>query len=331
MTFKKWTIAIDVGGTKIETALVNADGTILFRSKTHTKAKDGLDAIIHQIGKVIQDLQKQTSDSIAGIGIGIPGQIDPASATILSTPNLPFKNTPLKKRLESFTSLPIYIDNDVRTATRGEWIFGAGKGCANFVCMFLGTGVGGGIVINNQIFSGNSYTAGEIGHMTVELNGPLCTCGNYGCVEAFSGGWAISKRAQTKLKKHGKLTPLLELAQGNVDKIDAALVFEAMKLHDPIAIEVVSDAANALSACASSIVNALNPKRLIIGGGILSGYPHFLEEIRAGIQTRALAASTQRLEVVATATQGNASLLGAAVLVLESQFPNLIHEEKIKC
>ncbi|MBS4168389.1 ROK family protein [Parachlamydia sp. AcF125] len=330
MRLKKWTIGIDVGGTKIEAALVDTEGSILFHSKSLTPAKEGLEAIVHQIGTTIQNLHRQAPEPVMGVGIGIPGQIHSAS-TVLSTPNLPFKNTPLKKLLENFTPLPIYIDNDVRTATRGEWIFGAGKNCSNFVCMFLGTGVGGGAVINHRIFSGSTHTAGEIGHMTVDLNGPLCTCGNYGCVEAYSGGWAIAKRAKVKLKEYGKPSPLLELAQQNLDNIDAALVFEAAKHADPIAMEVIRDASNALIACASTIVNILNPKRLIIGGGILSGYPHFLEEIRAGIQMRALAAALQELEVVATATQGKASLLGAAVLALESQFSDLVPQEKIKC
>lgn len=315
MTKTLYAIGVDLGGTKIEAALIGLDGTLQHQTKQPTKVEEGIDATIQQIADLIQEIKNKTSQEIQGVGIGIAGQIDASGNVVLFAPNLKWKNVAIKKHLESLFPFPIYIDNDVRVATRGEKDFGAGKGCTNFICLFLGTGIGGGIVIDNHLYSGATHTAGEFGHMVVQMDGPLCTCGNYGCLEAFSSGWALAKKAQDNLTPDSLL---FKLSDGNKEKITAALVYQAAQQNDSLALQIVQLSTKALIAGTTSIVNAWNPKRIIFGGGQLKGYPGLIEKIKKGIREQALEAASKEIEIVASGCKNNASLWGGASLVFES-------------
>ncbi len=311
-------IGIDLGGTKVEGAVVDGGGAIRQRLCVPTDVKGGAEAIADQIGAMVKELAGQAPSPINGVGVGVPGQIDPAGERVVFAPNLNWNDVSLKHDLAQRMPFPLHLDNDVRVATLGEWRFGAGKGIDNFICLFLGTGVGGGVVINGQLLKGSSNTAGELGHMVVQIDGPPCTCHNRGCLEAFAGGWAIARNARELVKDRPEEASLfLELTKGDITAITGQVVAEAYQKGDGIAKEVVQAASEALVAWAVSMVNGFNPQRLILGGGLLKGFPNLVEEIDQGVRQKALSAAISQLQVMATALQGNANLLGAAALALQ--------------
>lgn len=310
-----YAIGIDLGGTKIEAGLVSSQGEIISQIKQPTKTKEGLEATLQQIADIILEITKTSPIKIKGVGIGIPGQVNPNRDKVLFAPNLKWQDVWMIEKLNQLVPLPIYIDNDVRTATRGEKYFGAGKGCSNFVCLFLGTGIGGGIVINHTIYPGNSNTAGEFGHMVVQMNGPLCTCGNKGCLESFSSGWAIAQKAQEMLTPDSLL---FTLAHGKKEAITAKLVYQAAHQNDSIAVEIIQTATTALIAGVTSIVNAWNPQKIIIGGGQLKGYGQLIEILRKELPKHSLKAACQDLEIVSANSNNNSSIWGGASLVFEA-------------
>ena len=191
---KKCAIGIDLGGTKIALGTVDGEGRVIRMLRYETDALGGPDAVIARIAKGVAQLKDGTEYSISGLGIGVAGQIDPVTGGVRYAPNLDWHDVPLRADLERLTDLRVAVVNDVRAAMWGEWLFGAGRGSRDLVCVFVGTGIGGGIISNGRVLEGCSNTAGEIGHMTIELDGPLCHCGNRGCFEAVAGGWAIAKK-----------------------------------------------------------------------------------------------------------------------------------------
>ncbi len=211
------------------------------------------------------------------------------------------------------------VTNDVRAATWGEWIHGAGKGCDDLVCIFVGTGIGGGVVSGGKLLSGCSNTAAEIGHMTIDLNGPPCTCGHRGCLEALAGGWAIARRARQALSDHpSAAATLLRLAEGSPDAITAKTVAEASRAGDPLAKEIFDEVTRSLIAGAVSLVNALNPCRLILGGGVIEGVPELVERIAKGVSEGALPAAVEPLLVLPAKLRSDAGAIGAATLAMHT-------------
>jgi len=312
----EWTIGIDIGGTKIEIAAVDSDGNIIESILCYTNVKGGPQAIVSEIVTAIKKLQQTISTPCKAVGIGMAGQIEAETGIVHFAPNLYWHDFPLKEKIESKLKLPVFVTNDVRAATWGEWLHGAGKNCNNLVCMFVGTGIGGGIVINNRIVEGASNTAGEIGHMIVDINGPICTCGNRGCLEALAGGWGIEQRAEEAVKKHPvEGQKLLHLSSDGT--ITPKHVFQAYYEGDPLAKHLVDNITNALIAGAISIVHAFNPEKLILGGGIINGLPELVDWIREGVLQFALSAATTNLHIVPAELQHNAGSIGAATYALK--------------
>jgi glucokinase len=201
----------------------------------------------------------------------------------------------------------------------GEWLYGAGRGYDDLVCVFVGTGIGGGIVSDGKVISGCGNAAGEVGHMTIDLRGPVCTCGKRGCWEALAGGWAIARRAQEAMRSASDPESLiLELAGGKPENITAKTVSKALQVGDPLAREIVEDVVAALIAGAVNLVNIINPCRLIIGGGVIEGMPMLLERIQEGVQKYALRAVTEKLKIVPSVLGSDAGIVGAAALALRT-------------
>lgn len=317
MQEQKWALGVDIGGTKLAIGAVNNRGAVLHKIVYLTNIQGGPSAIEADIIFAAHELQKVMGCNPLGLGIGMAGQIDDKSGVILFAPNFGWHHIPLKSDLEISLGIPVAITADVRAATIGEWLYGAARGTDHFVCLFAGTGVGGGIVSEGRLMHGSSNTAGELGHMVVEMNGPACSCGGNGCVEAFAGGWAIAKRAQEHVTNNPDLgKELLILAKGAVSAISAKIVIDAFHAGNPLAIQIMDKAAQALIACGISIVNAINPKRLILGGGIIYGAPQLVDQIDKGIRKKALSAATTSLQVIPSQLQNNAGLIGAAALIL---------------
>lgn len=311
-------IGVDLGGTKIDIGLVDETGIIHHHERVETLVALGPMAIEKQILTSIRAMQEKTVAPLLGIGIGVAGQIDPQTGTVVFAPNLKWHNIALRENMEKALNLPVRIINDARALTMGEWQYGAGKGFHDILCLFIGTGIGGGVVSNGTLLCGCSNTFGEAGHMTIDYNGPPCTCGKRGCLETFCGGWGIAARARDAIEKEGigaASRKIMELAGNQVDKITANHVVQAFRLGDPLARQLVDQMSIALVAGCASLVNILNPCRLILGGGFVEGMPEIIEIVDKGVKNDSLKAATKSLEVVRAKLGKEQGVLGSAAVI----------------
>lgn len=312
-------IGVDLGGTKIEVGRVDSQGNILDSMRLETNALGGPKAIEVQIIESIMKL-KGNSSSLKGIGIGIAGQVDAQTGVVYFAPNLPhWHNVPLKTNLEEKLKLPVKIINDVRAITLGEWLYGAGKESENLVCVFVGTGIGGGIVSQGRLLTGYSNIFGEVGHMTIDFQGPLCTCGKKGCWESIAGGWGIAKKAKDLFSENSG--PILfQLANKNVINVTARLVVEAYRLNDPLAKSILDQVGEGLVVGCTNLINLYNPERLVLGGGIIDGMPEFIGLIEQGVRHDALKAGTVNLNVLSAKLGKGVGVIGAAAAILKNNY-----------
>lgn len=312
-------IGIDLGGTKIAMGTVDGEGRVIRLLRFETAALDGPAAVIARIAAGVTQLKQGSECSILGIGIGVAGQVEADSGTVRFAPNLDWRDVPLRLDLEKLTDLRVAVVNDVRAAMWGEWLFGAGRGSRELVCIFVGTGIGGGIISGGRVLEGCSNTAGEIGHMTIDLNGPLCHCGNRGCLEAIAGGWAIAKKTQEMVRSHPVSgAAILHLAAGNVEDITARTLVRAYYAGDALAREIMDEVADALAAGTASLVNAFNPCRIVLGGGIIEGMPELAQRISRGVRARALAAALGELVIIPSKLGNDAGVIGAAAMAIHT-------------
>jgi glucokinase len=312
---KTITLGIDLGGTKMLAALIGRDGVFLEESRIPTNVDNGSEGIINDITGVVRKMGEAYKGEVMSLGIGVAGQVT-REGVVLAAPNLPFENEPLQKRLEEELNIPVAVTNDVRAAAYGEWKYGAGQGVDDLVVLFVGTGVGGGVVSGGQLLKGCSNSAGELGHITLVADGRRCRCPNYGCIEAYAGGWAIAERAQEAVTEHpagGKM--LRDLAEG-VEDISAETVSKADKQGDQLARDLVVETGDYLGAGAVGIVNAFNPCLFILGGGVIEGMPTLISIVEEHIQRRALKPN-QRVKVVKASLGSYAGIIGAAVFARE--------------
>lgn len=254
---KKYVVGVDLGGTKIYTALVNLDGQIIEEITIKTEAEKGekvvLDNILKTIDKVLENVDRK---EVKAIGIGSPGPLDIEKGLIVYTPNLPFKNFELVKPIKERYNIPTYLDNDANVATLSEFMFGAGKGSKNMVYVTVSTGVGGGAILNGNIYRGSTANALEIGHITVMKGGPRCGCGNTGCVEALASGTAIMKRAKEALDSK------VETSLRNYDNVTAKEVFIEAERGDKVSKEILNDALSYLGIGIANIANSFDPDKI---------------------------------------------------------------------
>ena len=307
-------IGVDLGGTKIEAALVDDRGAIVNGSRRPTGPERGADGVLADLVALTSDCLAASEAAVLGVGVGVAGQVDPVAGTVLHAPNLEWTDVPLRARLEEASGLPVRVINDVQAATYGEWTRGAGRGADDLVCLFVGTGIGGGMVSNGDLSRGCVGTAGELGHMTIDWRGPPCSCRSRGCLEAFASGWAIARRAKeaaTERPEEGEV--LVALAGGAAEDLTAALVAEAAREGDALAERLVREVGEALGVGVASIVNAFNPCLVILGGGVIEGIPQLVEIAEAEARRRALEASLRSLRVVKAELGGHAGAVGAAL------------------
>jgi glucokinase len=319
MTTGKWAISVDLGGTKVEVAQVDEAGNILKRLRRATDVKDGPTAIEREILAAVREVQESAGSPATAVGLGVAGQINPENGMVRFAPNLDWHQVPLESDLSQALQLPVVVTNDVRAAAWGEWLHGAGRGCNDLVCVFVGTGIGGGVVSGGHMLAGCSNTAGEVGHITTDMGGPMCHCGNRGCLEALAGGWAIARRAQEAILADPDAgAALLKLAGGQREAVEARMVAQAAHAGDALAKDLVQEVAQALIAGSTSLVNAFNPCRLILGGGVIEGLPELVEQVEKGVMEQALSAATAPLQVVPAQLHGDAGVVGAAALAMRS-------------
>jgi glucokinase len=291
---------------------------ILDSIKKRTRVLDGPQAVIEDLADAIHSLITQSQVKPVAIGIGAAGQISKNSGIVEFSPNLKWKNIPLQKLIEDKVNLPVIVINDVRAITLGEWAFGAGRGFSDVVCLFVGTGIGGGIVSGGKLLEGASNTAGELGHLTVSLNGPECTCGNRGCLESLASGWGIAQQAQIAIEKdRGKGDFLISTAGGFVSAITSEIVAKCANLGDNLALSIINTAIDALVAGCISVVNVFNPSIIVLGGGVVSGMPEIVKKIESGVKAFALPSASRDLKIVESALGAKAGVVGAASLAKE--------------
>ena len=322
-----WGIGVDLGGTKVKVAVVDARGKIHQELRQPTNVAGGPDRIIADIVEMVRKVLGQSPPSAcAGLGVGVAGQITPDTGVVRFAPNLNWREVPFGDRLQATLNLPVVVTNDVRAATWGEWLHGSGRGVEDLICLFIGTGVGGGVVSGGRMLSGCTNTAGELGHMTTDLNGPRCTCGNRGCLEALAGGWAIARRGREAIREAPEAGKALLKAAGLKEPVvlldvTAKVVADAAQAGDPLARVIMDEVAQALIAGTVSLVNAFNPSRLILGGGVIHGMPELVDRIDRGIRQSALKTASEALQVLPGKLKNDAGVVGAANLAIQSFAP----------
>lgn len=312
-------IGIDVGGTNVKIALVDDNGKIIYSNSVPTYAKMGYEYTVNNIKQAIKDLMKETNTTpsdIEGIGFDFPGQVNCKTGVVKLAPNIPgWVNVPIAQMIEDEFHIPTRIDNDVRCAALGELKFGAGRGCENFICITVGTGIGSGIVINGKVVRGATNAAGELGHIKLQMNGgPICGCGDTGCLEAFASGPAIVAMAQEYIKG-GKSTKFREMAAVEGGEITPYMVAKAAEEGDPVAKRIFEIVGEYIGIGLTSVINLLNPERVIIGGGVAESGELLLGPIRKTIKERAMVVAGNAVEIVPAQLGNSAGVIGASMLI----------------
>lgn len=313
---KKYSIGIDLGGTKILIALVDKNtGEVLEHVKKKTKKDKGPKNIIRKMLEGIEELIEisgKTFDEISSIGVGAAGQIDRKNGVIIAAANLDCYDLNLKKILTEKFDIPVYVGNDVEIATIGEQKFGAGKDCNDFVCVFVGTGVGSAIVKDGKIIIGATGTAGEIGHIIVDLNGRQCSCGAHGCLEAYASRSAIERRIEGALKKGRKSCILDYLETGK--SITSSMIQKSIEREDELVLQCVTEASEYLSGGIASIINFINPELIILGGGLIEAVDYFYQKTIKKAKAKSLPVPAEKIQFKKAMLGDYSGVIGAAFL-----------------
>ncbi len=313
---KNYSVGIDLGGTKILIALVNKQtGEVICHIKKKTKKQKGSDNIIKKMIEGIEELFKESKvniDDVSSIGVGAAGQIDRGNGIIIGAPNLDCFDLNIKNCLADRFNLPVFVGNDVEIAAIGEMKFGAGRGCNDFVCIFVGTGVGSSIVKDGKIIYGATGTAGEIGHIIVDLNGRQCACGAHGCLEAYASRSAIETRIEGALKKGRKSCIQDYLEPGKT--ITSSMIQKSIEREDELVIQCVTEASEYLSGGIASIINFINPKLIILGGGLIEAVDYFYQKTIKKARAKSLPVPASKIEFKKAALGDYSGVIGAAFL-----------------
>ncbi len=308
-------IGVDLGGTTVNIGLVTRDGQIIAEKHSPSEVKDGVEPVIDQITTIVQELRKNAGNSILlrAMGIGVAGKIDTKKGLLLEAFNFPnWHNINLAAELTKRISIPVTVENDANTAALGEYFYGAGKGASGMLMVTLGTGVGGGLIIQGKIYRGTNGMAGEFGHTTIQYNGPICRCGRRGCVETFIGANAIIDNVKTKLKS-GRSSLLNEI---NIDEMTPRHVSEAANKGDKVAIDVFKDVGMYLGIGLANVASLLNIERIIIGGGVAKAGELILRPARETLAKMTLKVPGNTIQVLPSALGEKAGIIGAAYLVM---------------
>lgn len=322
MNHPQYYLGVDLGGTHLRAALVDStDGRSLVTQQVATQARQGHEAVIERMAALIEQVIRSSAvsrEQIGGIGIGVPGKLDLEKGLTLFLPNLAgnWPNVPLRQKIEERLHLPTWLINDARAMTFGEWRFGAGREVESIACFTLGTGIGGGLVVNGKLVLNLGGTAGELGHQTIDPNGPLCGCGNRGCLETYASGPAIAAMG-IKAVVQGLTTRIAELAENDLNRITPELIYRAACDGDPLAQEIYRQVGEYLGVAAANVIVAVGPQRIVIGGGVAQAGDLLLEPIRRTVQARARIASLEGVEIVLAKLGTQAGLVGAAMWAKE--------------
>jgi len=301
-----YVVGIDIGGTNIKLGLIDKKG--LIRARAHLPTKDFIHSKKRLIDGIVLGCQhilkenKIKKSQVSGIGIGLPGLVNTKKSLVYSLTNIPgWSNVPLKKIIEKKLKIPTFIDNDVNVITLAEWKYGAGQGMKNMVCITIGTGLGGGLIINNALYRGEGFAAGELGHIPVNEKGQKCNCGGWGCLETYAGNRYLNVRAQHIFYK----------------KITLEEVTRKANQGQPQAVVFWKEVAEHIGNGLTGVVNILNPSCIVIGGGIAKAHQHMFKTIRLTIKRRAMHVQGKMVKILKSKLGSDAGIIGTRVLVKE--------------
>lgn len=307
------TLGVDLGGTKINVGLIDANGQPLSVNASKVPESKDPDMVIEAISAGAEECFSKSGQKAQALGIGVAAQVD-QEGVVRTSPNLGWRNVPLKKKLKQKLGLPVYMTNDVRAATWGEWKYGAGKGINDLALLFVGTGVGGGVVTGGKILTGCSNIGGELGHMTIVHNGRKCRCPNKGCLEAYVGGWAIAERVQEAIQTMSVEGKTILTLAGSVNYVTSIILNQAYRRGDLLARVLVQETGRYLATGIINIVNIFNPCRVILGGGVIEGIPELISIAKDIVSADALEPAIESLQIVKSSLGSNAAVIGAATL-----------------
>jgi glucokinase len=316
---KKSLIGVDLGGTNIRVAAISLTGEVLHRKKVPTDPDKGKDVVIRKLIQMLNDTilkEKELKRNPVALGIGTPGVVYIKKGIIVSSPNLPdWINVPLKRIVRKQINLPTIIENDANAAAYGELWVGAGKNANSMICITLGTGVGGGIILNRKIWHGEDGMAAEVGHTTVNPDGPQCQCGNTGCVEAYASASGIVREVKRRLKREDSI--LKKSFQGREDRFTAKDIFQAAKAGDPVSLRVIQQMGRYLGIGIANLVNIFNPELIVLTGGVTAAWKDFMPMVREEIRVRAFEVPRERVRIVRAKLGDHAGIIGAAGVALQ--------------
>jgi len=319
---KKYYIGCDLGGTNLRAGLVNIEtGEISTLTSVATLAREGHDAVMARMVDLFRNVLETTgisADQLGGIGIGVPGVLDLEKGETLFLPNLPgtWPHVPLRDTVSKAMGVPVGLLNDARSITYGEWRFGAGRDVDTMACFTLGTGVGGGLVINNRLHLNLGGTAGELGHQTIEPNGMMCGCGNRGCLEAYASASAMTTLA-IKAVTQGLTTIIGQMVDYDLNKINPELIYKAALEGDEIANDIFKEVGFRLGLAIGNIIVSVGPRKVVIAGGVAKAGDLILNPIRQTLKERVFVTHLDGIEIVQAELGNNAGVMGVAMYTAE--------------
>jgi glucokinase len=316
----RFALAVDIGGTKILTALVRDDGMVVARARVETPGR-GVEPVLSAVTGTVEDVMRRSSaarEQVVAVGVGAPGPMDPETGVVFDPPNMDgWHDVPLGALLTERLGMRAFIENDANAAAVGEWWMGAGRGVSDLIYVTVSTGIGGGIIIGNRLLHGISGTAGEVGHMTIDVRGPPCPCGRgNGHLEALASGTAIARMAREAVAA-GRRSALLELAGGRPEAITASMVERAAREGDEVAAAVFDRAAASLGVGMANLINILNPQRIIIGGGVSKAGEMLFDPVRRIARARSFERPGGDAEIVPAALGEDVGAVGAAAVAFQ--------------
>lgn len=312
-TAKKYVVGVDLGGTNMRAGIVDENGSVLCKRDTATRATlDDGDTIIRRMGDLIDDVIKESGvarEAIIAIGLGIPGPLDPTIGGVCDSPNLGQLNgLPIVAKLNERFGIPVNLENDANAAAWGEYWAGAGRGTSDMIMITLGTGIGGGIIMHNTLYYGLDHTAGEIGHVVMDVNGRPCACGSHGCVEAYASVNSTVRRCVEMLDTGTESSLQAKPRESLVCKD----IFDAARAGDAVGMKVVDDTAMYLGALCGTLANLFNPHRIVFSGGMSKDWDFLEPRIDKEFEHRAFPVPYKRCELKPAELGGDAGLIGAA-------------------
>jgi glucokinase len=317
-TKAEYVVGVDLGGTKILSGVFDHSMECLGTAKLSTKSQRGVDKVVERIARCAQDAVDEadlTFKQVAGVGIGAPGSVDFESGTVMFAPNLEgWKDISLKKELEKILGVPVFVENDCNICTLGVYVAELKSKPRSMVGIFVGTGIGGGLVIDGELYNGVGHTAGEIGHMVLEISGPKCGCGNKGCFEALASRTAIFQQIKAGIKD-GQKTLLTEMLGENLADLRSGDLRKAIRRGDKYVDRIIEGAAEYIGIATANLVNILNPEVVVLGGGVIEALAdEMMSVIVETTKDYAMAGALKGVEIIASKLGDNAGITGAAVL-----------------